>query len=110
MIKWVVVALALAAAPTVAAECRYANSTGGTLEFSDPMTLVVVDSGKTQACRLLSAGTGIVLSRGVGCTDNAEDDELLQFRDDSMSVILFRNREWVTTCPDNTPMDIEMGN
>ena len=110
MIKWVVVALALAVSPATAAECSYANLRGGTLDFADPMTVIVSDYGKTQACRLLSAGTGVVLSRGVGCTDNIDEDEPLHFQDETMSVITFRGQEWVTTCPDNTPMDIEMGN
>lgn len=92
MIRLLVVAIVLAVAPASAAECRYANATGGTLEFADPMTLVVSDHGSAQTCRLLSAGTGVILSRGVGCTDDVDDDEALHFRDDNMTVITFRGQ------------------
>lgn len=100
--------MALIAPAALAADCPYSWE-GRSLYFVTP-ELVAVQSlpgMPPYACSTHSAGTG-VNGVMVDCTDGYAGS--LSWDDDEATTITFRGETWTSTCPDNTPMDIEMGN
>lgn len=104
----IAVAFLLLGTPAMATDCSFVSG-DHELFFVTPSLVAVADNSYRQppyACTTSTLGTGIS-GRHLSCSDGF--DGALMFPEDGATVT-FRDETWNSTCPDNTPMDIGMGN
>lgn len=101
-------AAALVASSAIAADCPYTWD-GRSLYFVTPGLIAVqnLPGMPPYACSTHSAGTG-VNGMMIECTDGYAGS--LSWGDDEATTVTFRGETWNNSCPDNTAMDIGMGN
>lgn len=108
MIKSLLVAAVLASPAVASDDCSYVSGSRYMYFVHTGSVVVVVDRDYRDlpyVCTTATLGTGIV-GRALTCSDGYSG----ALKPDTGTTLTFRDAEWTDSCPDNTPMDIEMGN